>query len=115
MVPCSAGINTHSDIRGLLLHQHLNIHVRRVAEAFPADPVKDLIDQCLVIRFMLAGKLPGNNQVIILQEALHSNAGIRIMLQAVGDDGIADLIADFIRVSIRHLLTGKNSHYIRPS
>ena len=53
-------------------------------------------------------KLAGNNDVIVFYKHLNSHAAIFVSLQAVRDNCVSNLIANFVGVSRRHLLTRNN-------
>lgn len=55
---------------------------------------------------MLTGQLSGNEQPSIFHHALNRHAAVFVVLEAVGHDGIRNLIADFIGMSITDLFTG---------
>ena len=56
---------------------------------------------------MLGCDFSGHIHMIILNHGLDSNTTIPVMLQAVGHDGVADLVANLVRVPGGHLFAGE--------
>jgi hypothetical protein len=62
-----------------------------------------------------AGQLTGDDDVVILDQALDSDSALRVVLQAIRHNRIRDLITDFIGMAIADLLTCDNlAHFLFP-
>ena len=64
-------------------------------------------------RLVCGGDFTADGDVIVLDHAFHGNTAVPVMLHAVGNNGIRNLVTDFVRVPGRHLLTGEK-HLYRP-
>ena len=52
----------------------------------------------------------GNDDVVVLDEALNCHSAVLVVFQAVGHNGVCDLVAELVRVAVCHLLTSVNLH-----
>ena len=59
---------------------------------------------------MLAGQLASDDHNSILDEDLNGDSGALVVLQHIRDDGIRDLVTDFIGMTVADLLTSDNFH-----
>lgn len=63
-----------------------------------------------MIRFVRTGQLSGNDKTAVLEKALDCHTAISVMPQAVGHNGICDLITDLVGVSCGYLFTCDDPH-----
>ena len=66
---------------------------------------QDFPDQFVNIRFVLAGDLTADNDVVILDQRFDSHAGMQIILHAVRNNSIRYLVGDFVRMSAGNLFS----------
>ena len=119
LVTGTAFVHTKGNIRGLFPYQNLQfqaahdvITVISVSQLLIVDTPQHIIHQLTVVWFMRACQLASNNHVIVLQQALDRHTAVLIVRQTVRHNGIRNLVTDFIRMSIGHLLTGINSIHV---
>ena len=103
LVTRTALVNAHRDIRRLLGDDATDLDTV-IAKLIDADAAHDLADQFSIFRLVGAGDLPGDDDGVVLDQAFHRDAAVLVMLQAVGDDGIRNLVADFIDMAAGNLL-----------
>ena len=97
-------VHAKRDVRGLLRNLYGQVEV-------PVDlglrREQDGRDQVFDVRLMLAGDLARDRNVVVLDQGFHSHTAVTVVPQAVRDDRVRDLIADFVRVSVGHLFRSK--------
>ena len=60
---------------------------------------KHILYQGRIVRLVIAGDFARNGDVVILDKALRSHTAVFIMTETVCNNGIGDLVADFVGVS----------------
>ena len=70
------------------------------------DTPQHIICQLVVVGLMLTGQLSGNEKPAIFQHALNRHTAVLVVLEAIGHDGVRNLVADFIGMAVADLLTG---------
>ena len=56
---------------------------------------------------MFAGDLAADNDGVVFDQRLHSHTGMQVIAHAVRNDGVADLIRDFVRMPAGNLFRCK--------
>lgn len=83
----AALIHAKSDVRALLLHKNLNLRTRIqevvVSELVETDALEHVVHQLLVVRFVRAGQLTGNDHDSILDENLDGDSGVLVVLEHI--------------------------------
>lgn len=87
LVTRAALIHAKSDVRALLLHKNLNLRTRIqevvVSELVETDALEHVVHQLLVVRFVRAGQLTGNDHDSILDENLDGDSGVLVVLEHI--------------------------------
>nr|DAY97717.1 MAG TPA: hypothetical protein [Caudoviricetes sp.] len=97
-------IHTEGDICTLFADECLDTEILRTKNT---DTLKNLSCKSLIVGGVAGSNLASDDDVKILYHTLSSDTASFIMGQTIGDDGIRNLVADFIRVPTGHLLTCK--------
>ena len=108
LISCPILVHTERNIRRLFGYQNADIHTLLYAstQSVVPDSPQHIICQLAVIRLVLAGHLSGDKKLTVFHHALNRNAAVFVVLEAVGHDGIRNLIADFIGMPVGYLFTG---------
>ena len=89
-------INAHGDVRGLLTDKAPYIHT--VIEAVKADAAEDTCYDLCIVRCPCTCQFSGDDDGVVLDKTFNSYTAVLIVLKAVCDDGIRDLVTDLIYV-----------------
>src|SRR5699024_3952683 len=95
LVASAASVHAHGDVAALAGDQRVDdigfgIGVANAPQYFAA--------QDLIIGRMCGSDLAGGEDHTVLSHALHSDAAVAVVAEAVGDDGVGDLVTDLVRV-----------------
>ena len=114
LVTGTALIHAQCNIRGLLVHQ--NADAKKLgqipSQLFMTDAVKHIVNDLVVVWPVVGSDLAGNKELALFQQTLDRYTGVPVMLKNVGHDGICNLVADFIGMTIADLFTGDNFTHV---
>ena len=103
LIASASQINALGDVCALLRNQ-AGHHIQ--TDVWKTDALERILRQRFEIRRMLGSDLTGNDDLVILDHTLDGHTAIWVMIQAVGDNRIGDLVANLVRMSAGHLFTG---------
>lgn len=83
------------------------------AQLVIADTLQNGIHQFSVIGLVLAGQFTGDDKLPAFQQTFNCHTAVFIMDKAISHNGVRNLIADFIRVTVANLLTGIDFTHIK--
>ena len=89
-------IDTEGNVRTLLGDDGTHLVSSNMGKT---NAVQNGTCQQFIIRQVAGCNFSGDGNLVIFDHTLHGHTAQLVMLQTVGDDGIGDLVADFIRVS----------------
>ena len=97
-------IHTESDVTGLL--GNLRFQLEALIQ-FRLGKQKDIPHETADIRFMLGCDFSGHIHMVVLNHGLNRHTAVAVVLQTVGHDGVADLVANLVGMPGGHLFAGK--------
>lgn len=56
---------------------------------------------------MAGGEFACNGDVVVLDETFHRHTAVPVVAETVGEDGVGNLVADFVRVAVADLFAGE--------
>ena len=65
------------------------------------------VNQFTHIRLVGGGEFPGNRHVVVLDHGLDSHTALVVMAQAIAQDRVRNLVAEFVGMPGGYLFTGK--------
>ncbi|URD93002.1 hypothetical protein MUK42_28113 [Musa troglodytarum] len=108
-------VHALGDVRGLLLDvdEHLAaVGIQTDVVGHEPDGAAGVADDLLVVDVGLGGDLPEHHDHVGLGAGLAGDLAVGILLQASIENGVGDLIAEFIRVSLVHRLGGEKEGFV---
>ena len=68
---------------------------------------KHMMNQIVDVGVVLGSDLPGDRHMGILNHGFYRHTAVSVVLQAISNNGVADLVTNLVRVSGGHLFAGK--------
>ena len=110
------GINTLGNVWGLLVHGDENgatLVVKGQFRVYVTDILDGLAGNLLVVDYCLGGNFAGNHDESCVYQCFAGYAAFGILREAGVEDGVRNLVANFVWVSFGHGFRGKKivCHY----